>query len=186
MQSPSTPSIARSPSSNRAWVWILALAVLLILLGVLAMSSLSFAAKVYVIASGWMLIIGGVLQMYGAFLFRGFGGLRVHIFLGLLIAVLGVVLIWAPVTVDSLFALLIVIGLLADAVLEAISAVVLRSPGWIWPVLIGAFSLVVGLIIILNPSLLLALLGLMVGISLLMRGVVLLLVALDARKLNQE
>ena len=180
----STSSVNNSQSS-RAWFWLMAFAVLLIVLGVVAMGSLFFAATVYVIVSGWMLFLGGVLQICGALLFRS-GSFRANLFFGLLIIAIGLALIWAPVVVGSLFALLIVIALIADAILEGISAVVTRTPGWIWTLVIALFSLIIGVVIIANPSLLLSLLGLMVGISLVMRGVILLLVAGGARSASQN
>lgn len=178
MASSSTPT-----GSSRTYVWLLALAALLIVLGLFAMSALSFSACVFIVVLGWLLIGGGVLQIASAFLYRSFGGFGVEIFFGALSIALGAVLVAAPVTTGSLIALLVVIGLIADAVLEAVRALLARRPGWIWPVLIALVAVGLGVAILFRPTLLLVLLGFLVGVSLLVRGVILLLAALELRQL---
>lgn len=170
--------------SGRDWIWILVVAVALTILGLAAMTSLLFSAALYVTLVGWLLIIAGVVQIGGAFVFRSFGGLGAEIFFGALSIVLGALLVWAPVVAGSLIALVFVIGVIIDAVLAGVRALFERRPGWIWPLLIALVSVVLGLFIIFNPSLLLPLLGLLVGVNLLIRGVVLLLLAFEVRKLG--
>lgn len=183
MKLPTTSAVEpRQP--GRDWIWILVVAILLLLLGLVAMTALFYSAAIYVVLVGWLLIIAGGVQIIGAFLFRGFGGLGAEILFGILSIVLGVVLVWAPVVAGSLIALLFLIGVIIDAALTGVRALLTRRPGWIWPVLIALVSIALGLYIIFNPSLLLPLLGLLVGINLLIRGVVLLLAALEARKLS--
>lgn len=167
---------------GRPWLWMAILGGLLIVLGFVAMAAPSFAAQALVVILGWLLVGGGVLQLGGAFLFRGFGGFGAELLFGALAILLGALLIWAPLVTGSLIALLIVIGLLADAIFEAIRALLARYAGWIWPVLIGLLALALGLAVIFNPGLLLQILGFLVGINLLIRGVIMLLVALEARK----
>lgn len=176
----STQPIAKSQSG---WGWLMAFAIVLIALGAIALNSYAFGAKLYVLASGWLLIVGGVLQICAALFFRG-RSTGLNLLFGVLIVAFGAVMIWLPVTVGSVVALILVIGLIADAVLEGLSAIIARPPGWVWAVLIGLFSLALGAFIIFNPPLLLMLLGFMVGINLIMRGVILLLVAIEARKLS--
>jgi uncharacterized membrane protein HdeD (DUF308 family) len=184
MKFSSTSSIAKPQRPSRDWIWILAVAILLIALGLVAMSSLFISAIAYVVVIGWLQIGGSILQIGGAFLFRNFGGFGAELFFGFLGLVLGVILISMPVVAGTLIALLLVIGLMLDAVLGGAWALVNRRPGWIWPLLIALASLILGLVIILNPALLLALLGLLVGVSLLIRGVIGLLIALEIRKIS--
>lgn len=179
------PTVAESRESGRAWVWMLVLAGLLILLGLAAMAAPALGARAFVALLGWLLVAGGVLQIAGALLFRGFGGFGAEVFLGALGVVLGAALLVAPVTTGSLIALLIVLGLIVDALLEAYWAIRVRRPGWVWPALIAALSLVLGLAIVVTPSLLLPLLGFLVGVSLVVRGVILLLAAIAVRKLGR-
>jgi uncharacterized membrane protein HdeD (DUF308 family) len=162
-----------------------ALAVALIVLGLVAMSAMALGAKLFIVVLGWLLIGAGVLQVGGAFLYRGFGGLGAEVFFGLLAVLLGVALIKTPALAGGLLALVIVAGLIADAVLEGVRAALARHNGWIWPVLIAILAAILGIAIILNPGLLLVLLGFLVGVNVLVRGVTMLLAALAVRKLSR-
>lgn len=184
MRVPSTSVGAGPAAARRAWVWMLALAVLLIALGLFAMSASAFSATAFVLVLGWLLIIAGLAQIGGAFLFRGMGGFGAEIFFGALGALLGLVMIMSPVVAGSLIALLLVGGLILDALLEGARAALTRYPGWIWPLLIALLAAGLGIAIILNPALLLPLLGFLVGVNLAVRGVTLLLAALAVRKLG--
>lgn len=90
-QSPSSMYEVQRP--GRDWVWIMAIAVGLIVLGLGAISALAFSAALYVSLVGWLMIGAGVVQLFGAFLYRGFGGLGLEILFGLLTIALGAVLI---------------------------------------------------------------------------------------------
>lgn len=182
---PSTPPIARPEGASRAWLWMSALASLLIVLGLVAMSSLFVSAIAFVLVLGWLLVIAGVLQLGGAFLFRGFTGFGAELFFGLLTVVLGVVLLRAPVLGGGLLALLIVGGLILELVAGGLWSVRTRHAGWIWPALLALVGVVAGVVILLNPALLLLLLGFTVGVNLLVRGVALLLTAVELRKLGR-
>lgn len=184
-QIPSTPAGARPEGPSRAWGWMLALASLLILLGLIAMSSLALGARVYVVLLGWLLVGGGALQIGGAFFYRGFGGLGAELLFGALAIVLGAVLIWTPVVAGSLIALLVILGLVADAVIEGVRSALTRHPGWIWPVLLALLAVALAAAVILNPALLLPLLGFVVGVKLVLRGIILLLSALEVRKMSR-
>jgi uncharacterized membrane protein HdeD (DUF308 family) len=139
MELPSTPA-GSSAAAGRAWVWMAALAAALIVLGLVAMSAMALGAKLFVVALGWLLVGAGVLQVGGAFLYRGFGGLGAEIIFGLLAVLLGVILIRTPALAGGLLALVIVAGLIADAVLEGVRAAITRRDGWIWPVLIALLA----------------------------------------------
>src|SRR5690606_5331987 len=119
----------------------------------------------------------------GGLLFRRFGIHRAEILFGLLSVVLGIVLLRAPVVSGSLIGLVVVGGLILDAVSGGLLALQERHPGWRWLLLIGLIGLAFGVSILLNPRLLLAALGFLVGINLLMHGTVLLLAALEVRRL---
>lgn len=180
----STSQDTRAERPSRIWVGILALGILLTTLGLVAMGAMAFSGRAFVIVLGWLLVGAGVLQVGGAFLYRGLGGFGAELLFGALSVVLGAILIWFPVATGSLIALLIVSGLILDAVLEGARAVVERRYAWWAPALVALLSIVLGLVIILNPALLLSALGFLVGVNLLIRGVTLLLSALEVRKLT--
>lgn len=179
----STSQDTRAERTSRIWLGMLAVGVLLTALGLAAMGAMAFSGRAFVILLGWLLAGAGVLQIGGAFLYRGFGGFGAELLFGALGIVLGAILIWFPVATGSLIALLIVGGLIVDAVLEGARAVIERRYAWWAPALIALLSIALGLAIILNPALLLSILGFLVGVNLVARGVTLLLSALEVRKL---
>lgn len=183
MEVPTSSTLAETKEIDTAWHWLVACAAGMLVLGAVAMSSLMLAAQVYLVLTGWLLVIGGVLQIAGAVVFRRFGGFGLNLVFGALIILLGVLCIGTPVTAGSVLGLLLVLGLMLDAVLEGAYAILRRPTGWIWPVLIALFHVVLGVYLLLNPSILVMLLGLLVGVNLLIRGVLLLLVALEMRAL---
>ncbi len=183
MQLPPIPSNSTPASSGRAWVIMLVIASLLLIGGLIAIGAMSFGGRAFVLVLGWLLIGSGVVQIVGALLFRGAGGIGAEIFFGLLSMVLGVLMISFPVLTGSLIALVIVGGLILDAALEGLRAGLSRRPGWIWPVLIALVALGLGAAILFMPRLLLPLLGLLVGVHLVVRGVIMLLAALELRKI---
>lgn len=185
MELPSTPAGSRPAGPGRAWVWMAALAAALIVLGLVAMSAMTLGAQLFIVVLGWLLIGAGLLQVGGAFVYRGFGGLGAEIVFGLLAVLLGVLLIRNPALAGGLLAFVIVAGLIVDAILEGARAVLARRDGWIWPVLIALLAAALGIAIIINPALLLLLLGFLVGVNLLVRGVTMLLAALEVRKLSR-
>jgi uncharacterized membrane protein HdeD (DUF308 family) len=183
---PTTSSAAEQTQAGRLWIWMAISGAVMIALGLAAGSALTYTGTLLVLVLGWLAIGGGVVQIVGAFLFRGLSGFVAEIFFGVVSIALGIVLISAPVIVGSLIALIIVLGFLADAALAGIRAVTQRRSGWLMVVLIALLSVLLGVIILLNPTLLLPLLGLMVGANLFVRGVVLLLAALEVRSLSRR
>lgn len=180
----STPRGAQAERPSRVWVGMLVVGILLSALGLAAMGALALSGRAFVLVLGWLLVGAAVLQIGGAFLFQGSGGLGAELIFGALGIMLGMILLWFPVAAGSLIALLIVGGLILDAVLEGARAVVERRYAWWAPALIALLSILLGVAIILNPTLLLSMLGFLVGVNLLIRGVTLLLSALEVRKLT--
>jgi uncharacterized membrane protein HdeD (DUF308 family) len=178
----SGPSAADKQKAPQGWLWLAALASLLIVLGLLAINAPLLGARIFVLALGWLLIGGGALQLVGAWLMRPWIGWQAELAFGLLSIALGLLLLWAPVLVGGLVALLVVGGLIVDAMLVALRAVRAQQSGWLWPTLLALLGVALGIAVIFNPTLLVGLLGLIVGISLVVRGVVLLLIAVAARK----
>lgn len=155
--------------------------IIFLLLGLAATSALAFSGAFLVLVLGWLAISGGIVQIISAFAFRSFGGFFAEIFFGLLTIALGLTMISAPVLVGSLIALVVVVGFMTDALLGGVRAIMQRRKGWLMVVLINLLMIILGAIILLNPALLITLLGLLVGANLFVRGVVLLLSALDVR-----
>jgi uncharacterized membrane protein HdeD (DUF308 family) len=175
-----------TPHSPHIWIWMLVSGIVLIVLGLIATGALALSGAFFVVLLGWLAIGGGVVQIIGAFAFGRFSGFTAEIFFGILSIVLGIVMLNSPVIVGSLLALVIVIGFLADALLGGIRAVIQRPSGWVMVSLIALLSSILAAFILFNPSLLISLLGLIVGANLIVRGIVLALAALEVRSLSRR
>lgn len=172
--------------TSQTWIWMLAGGIVLIALGLLATGALALSGALFIRLLGWLAVGAGVVQIVGAFIFRNQSAFTAEIFFGIISALLGLLLLLAPVFVGSLVALFIVVGFMADAVLSGVRAFVQRHPGWLMVLLIAALSVVLGAVILFNPTLLIALLGLIVGANLVVRGIVLTLAALEVRSLSRR
>ena len=69
------------------WGWFLVLGIVLIIIGVLAIGSAAIATFASVVFLGWLLIVGGIMQLVYAFRMRA----RHHLFLQLLLGILSLV-----------------------------------------------------------------------------------------------
>jgi uncharacterized membrane protein HdeD (DUF308 family) len=68
---------------RRSWGWFLALGIVLVILGVAALSWSVLTTLVSVVMIGWLLLIGGVLSVIHAFMRRRWGGYFIELFAGL-------------------------------------------------------------------------------------------------------
>src|SRR5262249_14356789 len=65
---------------KRGWGWFLALGIVLVLLGVVALSWAVLTTLVSAVLFGWLLLVGGVLSVVHAFLRRRWGGFFLELF----------------------------------------------------------------------------------------------------------
>jgi uncharacterized membrane protein HdeD (DUF308 family) len=165
------------------WGWVLAYGIVVILVGLLALSN-PLATGV---ATGFL--IGTLLIVYGAFAtFASLSYLSgrarwIELILGIMGLLAGAVTIFSPFAGALSLVMLIGAWLLISGILEAISA--FRSEhDWGWRLLLGILDLVLGgLILFSGPATGLIFLAFCVGISFLIRGVFLFILALGLRRL---
>ena len=154
---------------------------LLLLLGVLGIilpSALSLVASAFL---GWMLLIGGVLSLYFAFLTKwrsAWSWVK-----ALLLLFTGVLILANPVAGILAVALLIALYLLMDAAGNLTLAQALHPhKGWGWMAANGVLSLGLALIMVFAvPATTVVLVGLYLGISLLFDGIALIMLGLSAK-----
>jgi uncharacterized membrane protein HdeD (DUF308 family) len=171
-------------SSSNPWGWLLALGILLIIAAVVALSSWAFAAVATSVVLGWLLIAGAAFQLVGAFMYRQHGGFWAELLLGALTLLAGVCMVVWPVGGASVVAFVVVGLLLLKGIGGAVGAALNRGPGWVLQLVLAVLLVVAAVLLFANQGAALAFLGLLVGLSLLMRGVWWVFVALDVRKLG--
>src|SRR5262245_8202935 len=176
-----------SDELRRYWGWYLALGIVLIVLGTIAIGSTFVMTIASVFLFGWLLIIGGVMEAIHAFWHKRWAGF----FLDLLTSILYIVAGWMMVTnpgESALFlTLIIAMFLVFEGVFRIVSALTARYPHWGWVLFNGIISLILGISIWRRwPYSGLWVIGLFVGIEMLLNGWSLVMLGLIAHKLPEE
>lgn len=159
------------PNVQRYWGWFLAIGVLLIALGALAIGYAKWATEFTVILLGCFLAVAGILQIVSGAYARKWTGFTLSLFLGLLYLIAGGVCIFKPIEGALGVSLLIAVLLLFGGCFRLISALRYRFDNWGWVVFNGLASVFLGSLILAEwPSSAIWVIGLFVGIDLLLMG----------------
>jgi uncharacterized membrane protein HdeD (DUF308 family) len=153
--------------------WIVALGVVYVIAGLIALSSVVFATKVTVFVVGIMMLISGVAEVINAFQFKSWGKFLLWLLLGLLYIVAGLVTFENPLLAAAILTLLLGVALFVSGVMRIILAFSMREGvSWTWVVLSGVVTLLLGLIILVHwPVSSLFVLGVLLGVDLLIIGI---------------
>lgn len=157
---------------RKNWGWLLALGLALLVLGLIALT-LSFATTLAtVLFLGMLLLISGGFEIGNAFHHHEKNDFWLHLFTGILDLMVGALLVAFPGAGAASITLVLALLFLVGGPVRAIVAVTSRLPNWGWAVASGVIDLVLGLLLLLSwPASSLWLLGTIVGIALLFRGV---------------
>jgi uncharacterized membrane protein HdeD (DUF308 family) len=167
----SNPPLVNSDELRRHSGWFVALGIALLILGVIALAYDAFTTIASVLVFGWLLVIGGVVEIIHGFQTHRWGGFFLHLLAGLLFLVAGLLFVANPLTGALSLTLFLGAFFLVGGVFEIIGAVRLRAPHWAWAVLGGVITAVLGLMLWLQwPSSGLWFIGFAVGISMIFRG----------------
>jgi uncharacterized membrane protein HdeD (DUF308 family) len=177
LQSPS--AIVRQVSTLSV-VW----GVLLILLGILAISSPFVAAVAVNVIIAWLIVMAGVVHFVIAFRKREAGSVIWRLLVGLAYVAFGVYLIARPVAGVATLTLVLASLFLVEGVLDIVLYFQTRAVrGSSWFLLDGIITLLLGLMIYAQwPSSSAWAIGTLVGVSLIMSGVTRVMLASAVRK----
>ena len=154
------------------WGWFMALGIALIILGTVAIVSPYIATVAAGLFFGWLLLIGGVVQIVHAFFTKTWGGFFLDLLIGILYAVGGFLMVTNLLAGIVTLTLLLIAVFIANGILEIIMAFQLRpAKGWGWVLTGGIVSILVGLMIWAKlPSSAVWAIGLLVGIRMIFSG----------------
>jgi uncharacterized membrane protein HdeD (DUF308 family) len=155
------------------WGWIVALGVVYLVAGFIALGSVLSATVVSVFLVGIMMIIAGVAEVINAFEVRGWGKFLLWLLLGALYIIAGLVTFRNPLLAAAVLTLILGVALVASGIMRIILAFsVQRDAPWIWVLLSGAITLLLGALILARwPISSLYILGLFLGIDLIFAGI---------------
>ncbi|MDE5455151.1 HdeD family acid-resistance protein [Bradyrhizobium sp. CSA112] len=175
----STSDTVKSPQAGsdtaplRAkWGWIVALGVVYLIAGFIALGSVAMATFVSVLVVGVMMIVAGVAEVFGAFQIKSWGKFLLWALLGVLYIIAGFVTFQNPLLAAVLLTLVLGASLLVSGIMRIVLAFSMkRETPWIWVALSGVITLLLGVLILLRwPVSSLYILGLFLAIDLIMAG----------------
>lgn len=171
---------------KKATNWVIALSILLILLGVLAVVSPMFASAFFTVMIGWIALISGITMIIQSFRCQPVRGFWLTLIVGIFYSLAGLFIIFNILKAAALLTLSFGILFITEGIITIVMGLTNRvgqSMSWL-VVLNGIITLILGILVINGwPTSTIWFIGVYVGISILFSGVSLLASALAARKL---
>ena len=183
----SIPAGSTTTTRKKAIGWAIALSVLMIVAGLLAMIVPPAAGITVTLFVGWLLMFSGVAHFVYAFHRRRVGKIVWEVLIGILYTLAGIYLVLNPVMGLTSLTLALSIYLIMEAVLEFVLSFQLRPlPGWGWILMDGIVTLVLAIMIWSSwPASSLWAIGLLVGISMMFSGIARLMNCMATRSLDE-
>ena len=152
--------------------WIIALGVVYIIAGIVALGSVVLATVATVFVVGIMMVIAGVAEVINAFQIKTWGRFLLWLLLGALYIVAGLITFENPLLAAAILTLFLGIALIASGIMRIVLAFSMQAVmPWIWVLLSGVITLLLGLVIVAHwPVSSLYILGLFLGIDLVLAG----------------
>ncbi len=178
------PFLSDIQGLQRNWGWLLALGIISIILGILALGSSAFFTIASMIFFGWILLIMGVLELVYSFWQRHWGGFFLHLLNGILAGVVGVILIGNPAASALFLTLMLAMFFMAAGLFRIITSLAMRFPSWGWRLFNGSITLLLGILLWAQwPLSGLWAIGMFIGVDLIFSGWASVMLALAARSL---
>ncbi len=172
---------------RRASGWSIALAILMIVAGMIAIFAPLEAGLVVVIVVGWMAIFNGGFQLVYAFSHEA-KHRWLEFLLGIIYIIAGIYLLMHPV--GGLLAITLLVGsfLIVYGVFALILAFRMRpAPGWGWVLFDAIVTILLGVLIYIHwPGTSDWVIGTLIGISFIVSGVSRLMVSMAVRRLTSK
>lgn len=168
--------------------WGIALGIVLIISGILAIALPLATAIALSLLFGWLFILGGIGQVVYAFLTRPLGSFIWKLLLGIFYLTSGVVVLFSPGIAAVTLSLILGISILVQSVTQVIHAFQMRPDyGWGWVLFSGITGVILSIIIWSEwPFSAIWLLGVWFGCNLLFDGIGVVMVASMIRSAVKE
>ncbi|MFF7352248.1 MULTISPECIES: HdeD family acid-resistance protein [Streptomyces] len=155
--------------------WLAVLGVLLVLAGVVGLVYTAVATLTSMLLFGWLLLIGGIVGLLHAIQSRGTN----FFWLGVIVAALniaaGVVVIRLPHAAAAALTMFAALLFLSAGLFRLVGSLVVRGPQFGWTLLLGAFDLLLGILVLASwPSSSQYVIGAFFSLALLFDGLALL------------
>jgi uncharacterized membrane protein HdeD (DUF308 family) len=175
---------ARNQVTSDNWIWFLVLGVACIILGAIALGSMVLFAVVSLVMLGSLLVVGGAFALASAFRAGSIAGMIMELILAAMLIGTGLRLILQPLAGLLAVTALIASYIFLAGLLRAAFAVLDRGRRWVWTLVGGLVSMLLGMLVWLGwPVTGLFAIGLFIGADLIVSGVSWIAAALAARRL---
>ena len=114
------------------WGWFLALGIILIIVGTIAVGMPFVASLATAFTFGALLLVGGSAQLLGAFWTRDWSGFFLSLLMGVLYVVLGLLFLRDPGDVLVAMTLLLACVLMVGGLFRIIGSLMFQFPHWGW------------------------------------------------------
>ncbi len=154
------------------WGWIVALGVVYLITGLVALGSVVMATVTTVYVVGFMMLVSGLAEVINAFQVKTWGKFFLWAFLGVLYIIAGVATFENPLLAATFLTLLLGSALVASGIMRSVLAFYMREgTPWGSVLLSGLVTLLLGFVILYQwPISSLYILGLLLGIDLVFAG----------------
>ena len=171
---------------HRGTTWSIALSILMIVAGVLAIAAPVVAGVTVTAIVGWLLVFSGALHLVFAWRAGRASAVVWEILLGIVYGAIGFYLVAHPLAGLASLAFALAVYLLIEGVLELMLSFQVRpAPGSGWLMLDGIVTLVLAVMIWSTwPSSSLWVVGTIVGISMLFSGISRLVLSMQVRRVT--
>jgi uncharacterized membrane protein HdeD (DUF308 family) len=180
-----SPALPATLEPLRAkWGWIVALGVIYVIVGLIALGSVVLATAATVLVVGIMMVIAGIAEIIHAFQVKTWGKFFIWLLLGALYVVAGIMAFENPLLAAAVLTLMLGAALIASGIMRLVLAFSMKQgTPWVWVAVSSVITLVLGLIILARwPISSLYVLGVFLGIDLLFAGASWIGIGLGLRK----
>lgn len=172
---------------RKNWGWLLAIGIILIVLGLIALIDSVAVTIVSMVLFGWLLLLGGIFEAVQAFRHRKGGYFFLHLLNAAFSIVVGVMLLRSPLAGSLVVTLLMASYFVVVGVFRIFTALTVRIPGSGWALTDGIITLILGILVWAQwPESGLWIIGLFIGINLITTGWSQVMLAFAARRLVPE
>jgi uncharacterized membrane protein HdeD (DUF308 family) len=152
--------------------WIVALGIVYVIAGFVALGSVVTATVASVFVVGIMMLVAGVAEVINAFQIKTWGRFLLWLLLGALYIIAGFLTFENPLLAAAVLTLLLGVSLVASGIMRFLLAFSMKeTTPWIWVALSGVITFLLGLVILAHwPVASLYVLGIFLGIDLVIAG----------------
>jgi uncharacterized membrane protein HdeD (DUF308 family) len=175
--------ISGGRTQSSAWGAPFLFGLLVAICGVLALISVGVTSMLSAVFIGILLVAAGILEIIEAFRVRKAGPFLLYLLAGILTGIVGVLFVARPMAGLASLGLLLACYFFASGLFRGITSIADRYAGWGWDFAYGICAVVLGVIVMSQwPISSLWLVGTLVGIELLLRGIAIMSGSLALRR----